>query len=61
MDREESLKLSDAILSLFKEDVSLPNLATLARFVSPGDERFYNILPPLVAKLDEARTPAEVG
>ena len=58
--REETAKVGEALLGVFG-DVSVPNLARLAKYSTPADERLPSILTSLVAKLDQARGPSEVS
>ena len=58
--REDEKQLSDNIGSIFGTDNAAP-LARLSRHAKPGDANVSTILTPLVAKLDEVYSPAQVN
>ena len=58
--REDEKQLSNNIGSIFGADSPAP-LATLSRYAKPGGENLSTILTPLVAKLDEVYSPAQVN
>ncbi len=58
--REDEKQLSDNIGSIFANESPAP-LAALSRYAKPGGDNVSIILTPLVAKLDEVVSPAQVN